>query len=257
MFNEQTNVYNLEEIHMFYQKGIDITNDKQMFNFLKSHTTYYTMNSWNGVESIANDVKLYRLNLSGDWATAYDLLANGEYDTINCMVQIWADLHNGFEVNFNGRSGGYLVLCNNDNNGHVLPESVLDNDTYEDYKAWCRDEYGSVKANRTELVFYTKLVQDFDKLCDELRDFCNELSQQTFEIVEMRKAVDEFNEVYANDLEYLEFQYLKCDEQGIVDISEILCLQSLTEAFLRTAKRADYGYGFEWLEDNRICLKKK
>ena len=72
----------------------------------------------------------------------------------------------------------------------------------------------------------------------------------------MQKAVNEFNDCYTSDLEYLEFQYLKCDEQGIVDLSEILSLQSLTEAFLRIAKRADNGYGFEWLEDSRIRLKK-
>ena len=32
---------------MFYKTGVDITNDKQMFNFLKDHFTYPTMNSWN------------------------------------------------------------------------------------------------------------------------------------------------------------------------------------------------------------------
>ena len=31
---------------MFYKTGVDITNEKQMFNFLKGHTTYYTANSW-------------------------------------------------------------------------------------------------------------------------------------------------------------------------------------------------------------------
>lgn len=31
---------------------------------------------------------------------------------------------------------------------------------------------------------------------------------------------------------------------------------SLTETFLRIASCKDEGYGFEWLEDNRIRLKK-
>jgi hypothetical protein len=214
------------------------------------------MNSWNRLSSIANNVKLYNLNLSGIWGVAYDLLAAGEYETINDIVQIWAEQHNGFAVTFNGRSGGYLVLCNNYNNGHVLPDEIVEAEDYEEYKRWCREYYGSVKANRDCLVYYTKLVQDFDKLCDELRYFCNELSQQTFEIVEMHKAVEEFNDCYASDLEYLDFDYLRCDDRGIVDISEILTLQSLIEAFLRIAKRADYRYGLEYLEDNRIRLKK-
>ena len=43
---------------MFYKKGIDITNAKQMFEFLKGHYMYDTMNSWNGLKSIANNVKI-------------------------------------------------------------------------------------------------------------------------------------------------------------------------------------------------------
>jgi hypothetical protein len=243
---------------MFYQKGIDITNDKQMFNFLRNHFEYYTANSWNGLRSTANDVKLYRLNLSGSWATAYDLLAAGEYEIVNSMLMQWADQHTGFEINFNGRSGGYLVLCDNDNNRHVLPEEITNSVDYEDYKAYCKDVYGSVKANRGTLVFYTKLVQDFDKLCDDLRDFCDELSKQTFEIVEMSKAVDEFNDEYADDLEYLEFDYLRMAEDGSVDVSEIFALRSLSGAFMRTclAHCKDYGYDTEWLDNDHIRIVK-
>ena len=46
----------------FYKTGIDITNDKQMFNFLKNHFEYWTMNSWNRLSSVANKVKLYDLD---------------------------------------------------------------------------------------------------------------------------------------------------------------------------------------------------
>lgn len=242
---------------MFYKTGVDITNDKQMFNFLKNHFEYWTMNSWNRMESIANNVKLYNLDLTGDWSVALSLLEAGEYDTISWMIHDWEEENRGYEVTFNGRCGGYLVLTDKGSNAHVLPQAVYECEDYEEYKRYCKEFYGSVKENRWELVRYTKLVQSFDKLCDQLRDFCNELSKQSFEIVEMQKAVNDFNDVYEHDLEYLEFQYLKCDEQGIVDLSEIIQLQSLTEAFLRTAKRADEGYGFEWLEDNRIRLKKK
>jgi hypothetical protein len=243
---------------MFYKKYVDITNDKQMFNFLRDHFEYYTVNSWNGLKSIANDVKLYRLSLSGSWATAYDLLAAGDYELINVILQQWAEEHSGFEVVFNGRSGGYLVLMNTDNNRHVLHEEITDSVDYEDYKAFCKECYGSVKANRDTLVFYTKLVQDFDKLCDDLRDFCDELSQQTFEIIEMQKAVDEFNDEYAEDLEYLEFDYLRMAEDGSVDVSEIFALRCLSGAFMRIclAHCKDYGYDTEWLDDNRIKIVK-
>ena len=227
---------------MFYKTGIDIANDKQMFNFLKEHFVYPTMSSWNRLYSIANNVKLYRLHLTGDWCTALSLLENGEYDTLRWMIHDWVTEHRGYEVYFNGRCGGYLILKDADYNGNLLPESILDSDTYEDYKEWCRENYGTVKANRDELVKFTKLVQDFDKLCDELREYCNELSLMSFEIVEMNKSVDSFNETYGDDLELLGFKKLECDEQGRVDVTEIVTLTSLFEAFLRVADRRDSGY---------------
>lgn len=242
---------------MFYKVGVDITNDRQMFNFLKEHFDYYIMNTWNIAKSVANNVKLYNLDLPGDWTVAMDLLNAGEYEVVNDMISDWEDVHPCYEVSFNGRSGGYLVLCNSNDHHNVLPEYITDNDTYEEYKQWCRDEYGSVKANRAMLVEYTKLVQSFDRLCDHLRAYCSYLSKQTFEILEMQRAVEEFNDCYTSDLEYLEFQYLKASDDGIVDLSEIINLQSLTEAFMRVASRAEEGYVFEWLEDCKIRLKKK
>ena len=241
---------------MFYKTGVDITNDKQMFNFLKNHFEYWTMNSWNRLSSIANNVKLYNLNLTGDWSVALSLLEAGEYDIISMLIHDWECEHRGYEVTFNGRCGGYLVLTDKGSNAHVLPQAICDCDTYEEYKEYCREYYGSVKANRWELIEYTKLVQAFDKLCDQLRDFCDQLSRQSFEIVEMQRAVYEFNSDYSDDLEYLEFQYLKCDTDGCVDISEISQLECLKEAFYRVASRKNEGYTFEHLPDWRIRYKK-
>lgn len=241
---------------MFYKTGIDITNDKQMFNFLKEHFEYYTMNSWNGLYSIANNVKLYSLGLSGDWCVALSLLEADDYDTINMFIQDWERDNYGYSVGFNGRSGGYLVLTNNGTNGHVLPDWIVDHEDYEEYKTWCREDYcGSVKGNRDNLIYYTKLVQSFDKLCDQLRNYCDYLSKLSFEIIEMQKAVEEFNDRYYEDLDYLGYQELECDEQGVVDLSEIINLDCLTEAFVRIANRSDVGYKLEWLPDNRIHLK--
>lgn len=237
---------------MFYKTGIDITKDREMFEFLKEHFEYPTMNSWNQLYSIANNVKLNRLGLTGTWWVALELLENGEYENLNWMIQEWQEEHKGYEVYFNGRSSGYLILKYKDYNGNILPESILDNDTYEEYKEWCRENYGSVKANRDELVRFTKLVQDFDKLCDQLRDYCDELSQLKFEVIEMEKSVDRFNEEYADDLELLGFEPLQCDSDGKVDISEIYTLTCLYEAFLRVADRADSSYGLIRSGDNCI-----
>ena len=241
---------------MFYKTGIDITNDRQMFEFLKGHFEYPTINSWNRLYSIANKVKLYDLGLSGDWCVALSLLENGEYDTIRFIIHDWMAEHHGYEVYFNGRCGGYLILKDIDCNDSILPESVFDNDTYEDYKDWCRENYGSVKANRDELVRFTKLVQDFDKLCDELRDYCDELSNLKFEVVEMEKSVEHFNTEYEDDLDLLGFKQLHCDGQGKVDVSEICTIKSLFEAFLRIANRSDSGYVIKSDENGNVSYVK-
>lgn len=227
---------------MFYTKGIDITNDKQMFNFLKNHFEYFTLNSWNGLKTIANNVKMYNLQLSGDWYNAYNFLVDDEYEILNQMIGDWQAEHPGYEVYFNGRTGGYLVLTSTNNNGNVLPYFIDGVDTYEEYKEYCKEYSGSVKANRDELIYFTKLVQDFDKLCDELRDYCDTLSKLKFEVVAMEKAVETFNDLYEDDLELIGFRKLYCDEDGKVDVSEIVAFSCLHEAFCRIADRRDNGY---------------
>ena len=237
---------------MFYKKGMDITNDKQMFNFLKDHYTYSTLNSWNGLRSIANNVKVHNLNLSGNCWTALAFLQADDYFTINMMIEDWEAEHKGYGVGFNGRSGGYLVLYNSDNNRSILPDEIDESEDYEEYKRWCKEYCGSVKSNRSDLVFYTKLVQDFDKLCDELRDYCDSLSNMNFAVEQMQKAVDRFNDDYYDDLAYLGFSDLDCLSNGKVDISEISELNCLKEAFLRLVKCEAEGYKIK-IDDEGYC----
>ncbi len=229
---------------MFYQKGIDITNAKQMWNFLNDHYQYYTMSSWNGLKSIAHNVKLYKLGLSGDWTVALDFLNNDNYDSLNSMIEDWEYEHPGYKVGFNGRSGGYLVLHCSANNSSILPDIVEDYDSYEDFKAGIKDYnyYGEcVKDYIPTLRRITKLVQDFDKLCDDLRDYCDALSKLDFKKEAMQKAVDLFNEHYYDDLCYLGYSEL-VSEDGSVDLSEISQLTCLVEAFINIADRRDLGY---------------
>lgn len=229
---------------MFYIKGIDITNDRQMFNFLKDHFQYYTMNSWNRSKSIAHNVKIYNLGLSGDHWTALTFLQDDDYFVVNMMIEDWEAEHRGYKVGFNGRSGGYLVLYRDNNCCCILPDDIDECEDYEEYKRYCREYYGSVKANRRDLVETVKLVQDFDRLCDQLRDYVDELSNRNFLIEAMKESVERFNEQYADDLEYLGFEPLAV-ELDKVDISEISQVVSLYEAFLRVAGKRDLGYRVE------------
>lgn len=226
---------------MFYVKGIDITNDKQMFNFLKDHYQYYTMNSWNVCKSIANNVKVHNLKLSGNCWNALTFLQDDDYFTVNMMIEDWEAEHRGYKVGFNGRSGGYLVLYNDDNNRSVLPDDIDNCEDYEEYKRYCTEFYGAVKYNRRDLVKMVKLVQDFDKLCDQLRDYVNELSTQDFAARALERTVDLFNENYYDDLAYLGYSELVVKD-GKVDISEIRQLDCLYETFCRMANKKDVGY---------------
>lgn len=241
---------------MFYKSGLDITNDKQMFNFLKDHFTYYTMNSWNGLKSVANNVKIYNLALSGDCYTALEFLEEDNYFTINMMIEEWEAEHKPFKVGFNGRSGGYLVMYNSDNNRSILPEDIDECVDYEEYKRYCKEYYGGVKYNHSDLVYYTKLVQDFDKLCDELRDYCDDLSNLDFAKTTMEEIVYRFNDTYYDDLVYLGFSDLEAKD-GIVDVSEIRQLDCLYEAFCRLANRSDLGYTLVAVDNDHVKLKQK
>lgn len=233
---------------MFYTKGIDITNDKQMFNFLKNHFQYYITNS---TKTIANNVKIYNLGLSGDCWTALTFLQDDDYFVVNMMIEDWETEHPGYKVGFSGRSGGYLVLYQADNYWRgvcVLPNEVDDCETYDDYKSYCKECYGSVKSNRKYLVETVKLVQDFDRLCDEIRDYVDDLSNRNFLVEAMEDSVERFNEQYAEDLECLGFDPLHV-ELDKVDISEITQVVSLYEAFIRVADKRDLGYQIERDDD--------
>lgn len=164
-----------------YRKtNVDICNAKSMWEFLHNHFRYYTLNSWNELESVANNVKAYNLGLDGDCWKALERLESTYYAEVNCLIEDWSFNHSGYAIGFNGRSGGYLVLYKEGSTRNVLPYYIAECD-YETFKRYCRDYYGSVKNYMNELRFYTQLVRDFDKLCDELREYVNEISLMTDE----------------------------------------------------------------------------
>ena len=175
----------------FYQTGIDITNAKSMFNYINNHFTYFTMNSWNQLKSIANNVKLYNLDLDGDYCNAIDFIFD-ECDSgslqsqINDMIYDWEREHPGYVLGFNGRSSGYLVIYNKDRDGHtncrsIVPDCLLGYDTYKEWKASVKESWYDecIKDYIPILRETTKVIRDFDKLCDELRLLVNDYSKQS------------------------------------------------------------------------------
>ena len=178
---------------LFQKTGVDICSAKSMFNFINEHYQYYTLNSWNNLKSIANNVKLYNLKLEGDWGVAcsylfddYDL--GGLQEEISDMIRDWEADHPGYGLGFNGRSGGYLVIYNHNkkegtvNFRSILPEWLTGFDTYEDWKEYILEYYAySVKDMIPELREYVQVIRNFDRFCDELRELVNEYSKMDYE----------------------------------------------------------------------------
>jgi hypothetical protein len=197
---------------MFYKTNVDISNTKSMWNFLKEHFTYYTMNSWNRQESIANNVKLYNLNLDGDWTTALNYLTDakdcgGLQDMIDGEIHAFnEEYYPNYRVGFNGRSSGYLVIYNADDNCSVLPPCVTSYDTYEDFKEDVKSYWNGYNVSdfNRELRDAVELVRDFDKLCDSLRDLVNEYSKRSFDSDKLEAAIEWFNNEYGDELVCLE-----------------------------------------------------
>lgn len=163
---------------MFY-KEVDYNNYEEMFNFLSGHFTYDTMNSWNNLRSIANDVKIWNLPVDSDKALA--VLEEDEYFQINQTIKDWEEDHPGYEVGFNGRSGGYLVLTSSKSNHHVFesdPDYCGKFDNYQDWKESVEEDYGSLDAYKSTLEFEVKLVQEFDKLCDDLIEVLKDMIKE-------------------------------------------------------------------------------
>ena len=168
--------------NIFYKK-INKNNNKEMFEYLKNHYTYFTMSYWNRLRSVANNVKLYNLKLNGDIGLLMDILQTDEYFTINSMIEDWEVENPGYTVFFNGRSGGHLVLGYKDSNTSIMSPYIDDNETYEEFKEEIRSYYGSLENYKSELVRLVELVQSFDMLCDDLRRECQYL-MDNYKVVE-------------------------------------------------------------------------
>lgn len=196
----------------FYRK-VDTRNREAMIAFLKGHNRYHTMNSWNRAMSYANCVKIHRLDLTREQMDkAWAMLDMEEvFDAIHGIIQDWSVEHDWrWQVGFNGRSGGYLVLyqggldyqnarsaqCDTcgkltwhkenvpcTTQGCTGTLKVLEKarpqittypgrgtDELEDFQEWSIDQ----------LRDRVKLVQEFDKLCDavvtEFLHFCEDFT---------------------------------------------------------------------------------
>ncbi|MFC1766822.1 hypothetical protein ACFL6U_32700 [Planctomycetota bacterium] len=187
-----------------YEKQVDKRSRKAMTAFLKNHYKYHTMNSWNQSTSFANCIKLHHVNRpetidSETWWQMMDI--SDWHDRLKDLLDDFGNNHEWtWQASINGRSGGYVVLyrggtkpsryksyCNQcgQKNFQAVPEGQIgicgrcgaqsrtnfkqthmqvftwpgkDVDMGEDYADW----------SMSDLQTRVELVQDFDRLCDDI-----------------------------------------------------------------------------------------
>ena len=90
-----------------------MTKQDRWISYLSEHFRYFTMHSWNRSTSYACNVKLHKLTMEPETRErAYVLLDVQEaFAEVNALMQTFDRKHEyRWQVGFNGRSGGYLVL---------------------------------------------------------------------------------------------------------------------------------------------------
>lgn len=202
-----------------YFKEVDYTNPKACFDFLHNHFEYNTMNSWNGLSSIANNVKVY--NIPGlNSSDALKALEEDEYYSINAAIGDWEIDHLGYEVSFNGRSGGYLVLYAKEHNYHCFRNIANSPCQYDSYEKWEKDvieDWDSLDNYMDVLIRQVKLVQDFDQLCDDLVALTKQLVDDMHKIEELTRKYDatlRFQRYYYDTIEDLKLHMLDMKRRG-------------------------------------------
>lgn len=174
---------------------------KDMIDFLKNHSRYNTMNSWNNSTSYAHNVKIYNVIPKEYKDVAYNIMEQGDvYEAINDILSEFRKEHNyEYQITFNGRSNGYLVLIHG---GYTMrkyfpdfsPNDPDEKRDYSDYYGkWyshkeakemgtAYKEYKSIYTtpglnidmnedflewSNNELIDRVKLVKQFDRVCEQ------------------------------------------------------------------------------------------
>lgn len=152
-----------------FEKTVNYEDRQEMVMFLQDHFRYWTMNSWNRSTSYANNVKIYNLDIPQDVKEkAWDYVVGSlECDEIDFLIQdefIIFKADTGYDCGFNGRSAGYIVMYDTawvNNKLVTYPGRGIDMDVdFEDEDEW----------DIASLAERVKLVQRFDRMCDNIRD---------------------------------------------------------------------------------------
>lgn len=184
---------------------------EQKFQYIKNHYVYNVMNSWNRLQSIANNIKIYNLELTNEQIDKFfELISIDEellYANLQFLIEDFEDITNT-NIFFNGRSNGYLVIVPKfdqyNKRMNILDlffdDNIYDYDTLKEFKKESLDTaYGKDNEdinNNLEECYY--LLKSFDLLCDLLRE----------ELIYMlnNAKIKEKTEVIEKNVKYIEVE---------------------------------------------------
>ena len=187
-----------------YDKQLDKRNRGAMTAFLQGHLRYHTMNIWNQSTTYANCIKLHHVDKPEaiDNDTWYEMISISEWqDQLSDMLEDFGRKHDfAWQAGINGRSGGYVVLYK----GGIKPSGYKSYCTecgQKNYQVVPDDEVGTcgrcnakarINFEKTHMQVFTwpgkdvdmyeefedwalsglkervELIQDFDRLCDDI-----------------------------------------------------------------------------------------
>jgi len=187
-----------------YYKEVDKRYKESLTKYLRKHFRYNTMSSWNKSTSYANNIKLYNIDKPDcvDDDTFWEMIGLTEWqEKLSDLLEDFGRRHDWlWQAGINGRSGGYVVLYK----GGIKPSGYKSYCTHcgqKNYEAVPENQIGTcgrceakarVNFKQTHMQVFTwpgkstdecedfsdwtlteirkrvELVQDFDRLCDDI-----------------------------------------------------------------------------------------
>ena len=137
-----------------FTKEVDLENEEAVFKYLKEHPLYWLMNSWNRLQTFAQNIKIYNLNVDKEVEDKlYELLDVESLD----IKFAYEDGVNDFEE----ENPGYIILAPNENRSNFcdMVDTINNYDTLDELK----EDY-DFEAFKD----LAKTVMNFDRACDDI-----------------------------------------------------------------------------------------
>ena len=148
-----------------FAKEFNLDDDNAVFQYLKEHSLYWLMNSWNRLRTFSNNVKSY--NLDVDDSIEDKLFESLDIDSVDVKfayedgINDFEEENPGYTIYTNGRSGGYMILAPNENRSNFcdMVNAVNNYDTLDELK----EDHDFAKFKDL-----AEVVLNFDRACDNI-----------------------------------------------------------------------------------------